>query len=270
MREYMNLQHIHDHIITIARQAGGVVMQYYEQPIVQSTKSTAADVVTTADKATEKVIVAELLEHYPHHHIVGEEGGGQGADPEIAEYFWYVDPIDGTNNFANKIPHFCTCIALTDKDLNPLVGVVYDPVRDELFSAIRGEGAWCDGVAVYVSKTDDLSRSVVSSGFPYSKWTNDDDNLAEWGRFVKRVRGVRRMGSAALDSAYVACGRFEGYWERYINAWDIAAAALLVLEAGGTVTNYAGETPPRYLEQQEIVMSNGHIHQEMVTLLAHS
>ena len=245
-------------------------MIYYEQPVEQTTKENAADIVTTADKATEKVIVADLLKHYPDHHIVGEEGGGQGADPDTAEYFWYVDPIDGTTNFASKIPHFSTSIALADKDLNPLVGVVYDPNRDELFSAILGDGAWCDGVPMHVSSTAELSQSVVGSGFPYIKWTSDDNNLAEWNRFVVRVRGVRRMGSAALDAAYVAGGRFDGYWERYINSWDIAAAALLVTEAGGIVTNYAGETPPRYLDHREILMSNGHIHQEMVTLLAHS
>lgn len=266
----MNLQTIHDHIITVARRAGSVIMEYYERPIEQTSKSNAADIVTTADKATEKIIVGELLQQYPDHHIVGEEGGGQGADPDIAEYFWYVDPIDGTTNFASKIPHFCTSIALADKDLNPLVGVVYDPNRDELFSAIRGGGAWCDGVPMHASTVSDLSQSVVASGFPYVKWTSDDNNLKEWSRFVVRVRGARRMGSAALDAAYVACGRFDGYWERYINSWDITAAALLVTEAGGTVTNFAGETPPRYLDQREILMNNGHIHQEMVTLLTHS
>jgi len=266
----MDYQAIHDHIITLARRAGGVIMDYYDQPIEQTTKANDADIVTTADKATEKVIISELLQTYPTHHIVGEEGGGQGADPDTADYFWYVDPIDGTTNFASKIPHFSTSIALADNTLNPLVGVIYDPTRDELFSAIKGEGAWCDGAPMHVSTTDDLSQAMVTSGFPYIKWTSEDNNLAEWGRFVVKVRGARRTGSASLDAAYVACGRFEGYWERYIHAWDICAGALLVQEAGGTVTNYAGETPPRYLDAREIVMSNGHIHQDMVTLLTHS
>jgi len=266
----MNLQTIHDHIIQLARRAGAVIMEYYERPVEHTTKSNAADIVTTADKATEKMIVAELLDYYPDHHIVGEEGGGQGADAGSAEYFWYVDPIDGTTNFASKIPHFATSIALTDRDLNPLVGVIYDPMRDELFSAIKDGGAWCDGVPTQVTSATDLSESIVVSGFPYVKWTDKDNNLAEWGRFVVKVRGVRRSGSAALDAAYVACGRFDGYWERYINAWDIAAGALLVQEAGGNVTNYAGDIPPRYLDQREILMSNGHIHQDMVTLLTQS
>ncbi len=266
----MDLQAIHDHVIQLARRAGATIMDFYDRPFKEMTKSNAADIVTPADKATETVIVSDLLAHYPDHHVVGEEGGGQGAEVHTAEYFWYVDPIDGTNNFANKIPHFSTSIALADKDLNPLLGVIYDPTRDELFSAIKGDGAWVDGEAMRVSTTTDLSQSIVVSGFPYIKWTSEDNNLAEWSRFVVRVRGARRTGSAALDAAYVACGRFEGYWERHINSWDIAAGALLVQEAGGTVTNYAGETPPQYLDQREILMSNGHIHQDMVKLLTHS
>lgn len=264
----MELQTIHDHIITLARQAGVTIMDYYGAPIEQTTKSSATDIVTTADKATEKLIVADLLQHYPNHHIVGEEGGGQGADADTADYFWYVDPIDGTTNFAGKIPHFSTSIALTDRDLNPLVGVVYDPNREELFSAIKDGGAWLDGEPIHVSDGQDLGQSVLVSGFPYNRWTNDDNNLAEWQRFLLCTRATRCMGSAALDACYVAAGRFEGYWERYINAWDIVAGALIVQEAGGRLSNYHNETPPRLLEQREIVMSNGHIHQAMIEVLA--
>lgn len=266
----MDLQVIHDHIIQLAHHAGTVIMDYYDKPIEQSTKSNAADIVTIADKETEKLIVGELLKHYPEHHIVGEEGGGQGASAESATYFWYVDPIDGTTNYASKIPHFATSIALADGDMNPLVAVVYDPSKDELFSAIRGHGAWCDGMSLQVSSATELSQSIVASGFPYTKWTDADNNLAEWGRFVTRVRGVRRTGSAALDACYVAAGRFEGYWERHINSWDITAGALLVQEAGGTVTNYSGQIPDRYLNKREILMSNGKLHQEMVKLLTYS
>lgn len=263
----MHLETIHDHIIKLARQAGAMIMAHFEEPIEQSTKSNAADIVTTADKNTERLIVSDILSHYPDHHIMGEEGRGQGANPETADYFWYIDPIDGTTNFASKIPHFSTSIALADGDMNPLVAVVYDPCRDELFSAIKGVGAWLDGEAIHVSAATDLSQCVLASGFPYHKWTNDDNNLIEWGRFVVRVRGVRRMGSAALDACYVGAGRFDGYWEKYVNSWDIMAAALIVQEAGGRVTDYQGETPAHFLDQRAIVMSNGHIHQAMVDLL---
>ena len=263
----MDLQIIHDHIIVLARQAGKIIMEYFDMPIQQSTKSNAADIVTTADKATEALIVSALCKHYPDHHIMGEEGGGQGADASSSTYFWYVDPIDGTTNFASKIPHFSTSIALADGDLNPLVGVVYDPNRDELFSAIKGGGAWCDGEPIHVTDATELSQAVLASGFPYKKWTDPDNNLAEWGRFVVRTRGMRRSGSAALDACYVGAGRFDGYWERYINAWDIMAGALIVEEAGGKLSNYKGETPSHYLDQQEIVMSNGHLHPAMIDLL---
>lgn len=263
----MNIQRIHDHIITLAKQAGAMIMEYYEAPIEQTTKSNAADIVTTADKATEQLIVEELLRHYPDHHIVGEEGGGQGADAGTADYFWYVDPIDGTTNFANKIPHFCTSIALADRDMNPLVGVVYNPCLDELFSAIKRDGAWLDGDPTHVTEASELAQCVLASGFPYNKWTDPDNNLAEWSRFLVQVRGLRRTGAAALDACYVAAGRFDGYWEKYINSWDIMAATLIVQEAGGRVTNYKGETPPRYLDHRQIIMSNGHIHQAMVDVI---
>jgi myo-inositol-1(or 4)-monophosphatase len=266
----MDLQVVHDHIITLARQAGVMIMEYYDAPIEQMTKSSTTDIVTNADKSTEKLIVADLLEHYPDHHIVGEEGGGQGADAETADYFWYVDPIDGTTNFAGKIPHFCTSIALTDRDLNPLVGVVYDPNRDELFSAIKDGGAWCDGEPINVSNVQTLGDAVLVSGFPYDRLTNPDNNMAEWERFMLCTRATRCMGSAALDSCYVAAGRFEGYWEKNIQAWDIAASALVLQEAGGQLSNYHGETPPRLLEQHEILMSNRHVHQEMVKVLTYS
>ena len=266
----MNLQAIHDHVITLARQAGANIMEYFGAPIQQTTKSSATDIVTTADGATEKLIVADLLKHYPDHHIVGEEGGGQGADPETADYFWHVDPIDGTTNFAGHIPYISTSIGLTDRDLNPLVGVVYNPNSGELFSAIKDQGAWCNGQSIHVSDIQDLGDAVLVTGFPYHKWTTEDNNLKEWERFVLCTRSVRCMGSAALDACYVAAGRFEGYWERYINSWDIAAGVLIVQEAGGQVTNYHGETPVGLLGKREILMTNGHVHQAMVKVLVKS
>lgn len=264
----MNLRDIHDQIITLVQKAGAGILTYLDVPVEQTTKGNATDIVTVADRETEALIVSTLLEQYPTHHIQGEEGGGMGADADTAEYVWYIDPLDGTTNFASKIPHFSVSIALADNQLNPLVGAVYDPNRDELYSAIKGEGAWLNGKPIHVSPTLDLGNSIVVSGFPYHKWTNPDNNLKEWSRFVVRTRGMRRTGSAALDACYVAVGRFEGYWERYINSWDIMAGALIVQEAGGKISNYKGEVTPTLLDDREIVMSNGHIHPAMVELLS--
>lgn len=263
----MDLQIVHDHIVKLSRQAGATLMEFFRAPIEESVKGALTDIVTPADKAAEKQIVGELLSVYPEHYIVGEEGGDAGVRIEEAAYRWYVDPLDGTVNFAHKFPHFSTSITLTDADMNLLVGVVYDPNRDELFSAIKGKGAWLNGEAIHVSDKKSLGESIVCSGFPYDKWTSPDNNLAEWSRFVTRTRGVRRLGSAALDSCYVACGRLDGYWEAKINAWDIAAGVLIVKEAGGQASDYRGGTQASILTERNILVSNGIIHQAMVDLL---
>ena len=252
----------------IARDAGTVIMRFFEQPLNEITKSSAFDVVTEADREVESLIISALQQHFPDYHIVGEEGGGIGAPIDQAEYRWYVDPVDGTTNFANRIPMFCTSIALTDRDMTPLLGVVYNPVNDELFAAVHGEGATLNGKKLVVSGTTSLQESVVASGFPYDKATAPDNNLAEWGRLLTRTRGVRRMGSAALDLCYVATGRFDGYWEQKLNPWDFLAAALCVSEAGGTVTNVAGETGRSLYQGRYVVASNGHIHTDFLAALA--
>lgn len=252
----------------IARDAGDVIMRFFEQPLNEVTKSSAFDVVTEADREAESLIIGALQQQFPDYHIVGEEGGGTGAPIEDAEYRWYVDPVDGTTNFANRIPMFCTSIALTDRDMIPLLGVVYNPVSGELFAAVQGEGATLNGKKLAVSGTTSLQESVVGSGFPYDKAIAPDNNLAEWGRLLTRTRGVRRMGSAALDLCYVAAGRFDGYWEQKLNPWDFLAAALCVIEAGGTVTNVAGETGTAVYQGRYMVASNGHIHADLLAALA--
>lgn len=254
----------------IAQQAGVILRTKFNQPLKMETKASAIDIVTEADTEAEIFISRELLRLYPDHHLVGEEGGGQGASIESAEYHWYIDPVDGTTNFAGGVPHFCISMALTDADRQTLVAVIYEPNRNELYTAIRGGGAFLNGEPMQVTQTDTLLESIVASGFPYTKHTDPDNNTTAWATFTRRVRGIRRMGSAALDFAYVAAGRFDGYWERSLNPWDALAGVLLVQEAGGTVTDFTGGNHPQWDERGRFIASNGHIHQQMLDTLRDS
>ena len=253
--------------IAVARQAAEVLLHHFGNNLHESFKISPIDVVTEADRQSEAVIVAALQDHFPTFHIVGEEGGGAGAPIAAADYRWYVDPLDGTVNFANGIPFFCVSLALTDAAMTPLLGVVYNPIADELFTAARGYGATLNGQPLRVSVKTSLQRCVLASGFPYDKHLSPDNNLTEWGNFLLRVRGMRRMGSAELDLCYVAAGRFDGYWEAKLNPWDTLAGAMCVLEAGGRVTDYQGQTAPSLYSRGRVVASNGHIHPQMIAIL---
>jgi len=254
-------------IQAIAEGAGQIIMRHFAAPIPTTLKSSRIDIVTAADTEAETYIVGRLLELFPTHHIVGEEGGGQGAPAASAPYHWFVDPIDGTVNFASKLPHFCTSIALATPDRQPLLGVVFDPTRCELFAAIQGEGAWLNGRPIRVTQTAELIDAVVTSGFPYDRQTNPDNNLKEWAAFLVRIRGERRLGSAALDLCYVGAGRLDGYWEKDLKPWDAMAGLLVAREAGGTVTDYAGDDFPQRLDRGRYVGSNGRLHSEMLAVL---
>ena len=254
-------------IAAIARGAGDIILRHFAAPIPTSVKGTRSDIVTAADTEAEAFIVGELLRRFPDHHIVGEEGGGQGAPVSSAPFLWFVDPIDGTVNFAAKLPHFCTSIALTTPDRQPLLGVVYDPTRRELFTAVAGQGAHLDGQPLHVTHTAELNYAVVSTGFPYDKHSNPDNNLREWAAFLKHIRGERRLGSAALDLCYVGAGRLDGYWEKDLKPWDVMAGMLIAREAGGTVTDYTGGPNPQLLDRGRYVASNGRIHAAMLAVL---
>ncbi len=254
-------------VIDIAQQAGAIVMRHYAAPIHAETKANKIDLVTAADKEAELYIVAALKALAPTHHIVGEEGGAQGASLAEAEYLWFVDPIDGTTNFASKIPHFCTSIALTEKNRHPLLAVIYDPAKRELFTATKGGGTWMNGRPVHVTESMHLIDAVISSGFPTDRATNPDNNLREWAAIVPLIRGERRLGSAALDLAYVAAGRLDGFWEAGINPWDVMAGILLIEEAGGCVTDYAGEALPQRQDKGGYVATNGKIHSAFLEAL---
>jgi len=265
----LNLNDALDTAEAIARQAGALLRHHYERARQASAKSTAIDLVTAADKETEAFIVDALQAAFPGTHIVGEEGGGYGPPADRTPYHWYVDPLDGTVNFAHRIPFFSVSIALSDPDLNPLLGVVYDPLRDEAFKGRRGQGAALNGRRLHVTGEPSLSGAMLTTGFPYDRWTNPDNNLDYFGYFLTRARAVRCLGSAALDLCYVASGRLEGYWEHGPNPWDVQAGILFVEEAGGRISDYAGARSREALNGHEIVASNGHIHDQMVAVLAH-
>lgn len=256
-----------DHVSSIARGAGDIILRHFAAPIPTTLKSSRIDIVTAADTEAEAYIVHQLKNRFPDHHIVGEEGGGQGASAASAPYHWFVDPIDGTVNFASKLPHFCTSIALATPDRQPLLGVIYDPTRRELFTALRGGGAHLNGQPLKVTQTAELIDAVITSGFPYDKHSNPDNNLKEWSAFVVKIRGERRLGSAALDLCYVAAGRLDGYWEKDLKPYDVMAGILLVREAGGMVTDYHGGPNPQCEDRARFVASNGHIHEAMLRVL---
>jgi len=245
----------------IAREAGRLLMGYLARHVTIEYKG-EVDLVTEADRASEKLIVERLRARWPEHGIVAEEGTRSEMD---AEYRWYVDPLDGTTNFAHGYPVFCVSIALVRQDGQLAVGVLYDPTRDEMFAAERGLGAKLNGQPIQVSQTEALAESILGTGFPSHK-RHKNPNIHFYHQITLRSHGVRRAGSAALDLANVACGRYDGFWEFNLNPWDTAAGVLLVQEAGGTVTRFDGSA--FRLDSREVLASNGLIHQELVTNFA--
>ena len=264
----LNLTIALDTATSLARRAGGVLREGFTSHTAKIDFKGSTDLVTDYDRKSEAIIVPGLLDAFPTHHIVGEEGGGSGVPFEAADYRWYVDPLDGTTNFAHGVPHFCVSIAVCGRDGVPLVGVVYDPLLDECFQAKKGDGATLNGHPIHVSQTPDLSGALVSSGFGYDSWTTADNNTEEWSNFVVRAQGMSRMGAAALDLCYVAAGRFDGYWEHRLNPWDMAAGIACVAEAGGRLTNFRGGTEGLYDGlKRDVVATNGLIHERMLTVI---
>jgi myo-inositol-1(or 4)-monophosphatase len=242
----------------IAREAGKLLMGYFVRRVTIEYKG-EVDLVTEADRASEKLIVERLRAHWPEHGIVAEEGTRSEMD---AEYRWYVDPLDGTTNFAHGYPVFCISMALARQDGQLEVGVLYDPTRDEMFAAERGLGATLNGRPIHVSQTKSLAESILGTGFPSHK-RHKNPNIHFYHQITLRSHGLRRAGSAALDLANVACGRYDGFWEFILNPWDTAAGVLLVQEAGGRVTRFDGSA--FRLDSREVLASNSLIHQELIT-----
>lgn len=246
--------------IEIAHEAGALLERYFLHRVRYELKG-ESDLVTEADKASEKLVVERLQAAFPDHCIVGEEGGGQETG---SPYRWYVDPLDGTTNFAHGYPVFNVTLGL-EKDGEMIAGVVYDPDRNELFAAEKGAGAFMNGRRIHVSPVEKLRDSLMCTGFPV-KNRNQSINIYFYHQLAMTSHGVRRSGSAAVDLANVACGRLEGFWEFGLNPWDLAAGKLLVAEAGGTVTDMNGG--PHSMPSPSIAATNGLIHPETLTLFA--
>jgi len=244
-------------MMEIARAAGALVMDHFHKRVKVEYKGDV-DLVTVADRQSEGLILKAIRARWPNHDVVGEEGARieTGSD-----YRWYVDPLDGTTNFAHGFPVFCISLALSYKD-DRIAGVVFDPTRNEMFAAEKGGGAQLNEKAIQVSTVNRLSESLVATGFPSHK-RHKNPNIFFYHQITLRSHGVRRAGSAALDLANVSCGRYDGFWEFNLNPWDTAAGVLLVQEAGGRVTRFDGA--PFRLDSREVLASNGLIHQELIT-----
>lgn len=247
--------------LAAAARAGELLRGQYGRRQQISFKS-AIDLVTTADREAEGMIVETIRQAFPEHGIVAEESpatSGSGA------YRWYVDPLDGTTNFAHGFPQFAVSIAL-ERSAEVVLGVVHDPLREETFVATRGAGARLNGTPIRVSDVGTLGRSLVGSGFPYDVRERVDFYEAFWREALRRTQGVRRVGSAALDLCYVACGRLDAFWEWNLRAWDVAAGCLIVEEAGGRVSDFAGA--PHRLTEGRTAASNGYVHDELLRMIA--
>jgi len=243
----------------LARQAGALQRDRYETRFRIDTKSASIDLVTEVDKACEALIVGGIQTARGDDAILAEEG--HGGDRDDARWRWIIDPLDGTTNFAHGFPRFCVSIGV-ERDGERAVGVVYDPLLDELFEAAKGRGAWLGDRRLEVSTEHDFGRALVATGFAYDVHRSEDDNLESFARVVKSARGIRRDGSAALDLCYVAAGRLDAYWELKLHPWDVAAGLLIVDEAGGRSSDFSGGAVPR--SGREIVATNGKLHDQLI------
>jgi myo-inositol-1(or 4)-monophosphatase len=245
----------------IAREAGALLTDYFHQHLKIEYKGDA-DLVTAADRAAEALIRDRIRARWPGHDVLGEE---QGLNDQGSDYRWYVDPLDGTTNFAHGYPVFCVSMGLEKRlsagGASRVAAVIYDPTRDELFTAEQGKGARLNGEAIHVSKTPTLKESLLATGFPSHK-RHKNPNIFFYHQITLRTHGVRRAGSAALDLCNVASGRYDGFWEFNLNPWDTAAGVLIVEEAGGRVTRFDGS--PFELNSRETVASNGLLHEALL------
>ncbi|MDQ6832113.1 MAG: inositol monophosphatase [Chloroflexota bacterium] len=254
-----------DVAIAAAREAGAAIQAVAEQGVKEIVFKGEGkrDLVTEADKRSEQIIIDAITRRYPDHRILAEEGTGTGGN---GAYRWIVDPLDGTTNFAHQYPLYCVSIAV-EHGGEPVVGVVFAPYMNELFIATKGGGATLNGTPIAVSGVTDLIGGLLCTGFPY-RLDGPTNNLVNWGNFVLRTQATRRDGAAALDLCYVAAGRFDGFWELNLQPWDMAAGALIIQEAGGTISDSYGNA--FRVDGHDIVGSNGYLHTTMLDVLAMS
>lgn len=244
-----------------AKRAGEVQKQKYEDKNLSVRHKGTIDIVTEVDIECEKLIVNAITGAYPDHDIIAEEGTNKSSG---TGYVWIIDPLDGTTNYSHGFPMFCSSIALVYKG-EALVGAAYDPLRDELFTAVKGKGALMNGKAIRVSKVGEMDDALLATGFPYDIRSNKRNNLENFNRVALTCQAIRRAGSAVLDLCYVACGRFDGFWEQRLFAWDMAAGALIAGEAGGSVTDMKGKKLDLFGET--ICAANPGIHPRLLSLL---
>jgi myo-inositol-1(or 4)-monophosphatase len=240
----------------IAREAGAFLMPYFRRRVAIEYKG-EADLVTEADRGSEALIRKRVKALWPDHDVLGEE---EGLIDTGSDYRWYVDPLDGTTNFAHSFPMFCVSLGLEHKGIR-VAGVVYDPTRDEMFTAAKGGGAFLNGEPIHASKIANLTESLVATGFP-SKKRHKNPNIHFYHQITLKTHGIRRAGSAALDLCYVAAGRLEAFWEFNLNPWDTAAGVVIVEEAGGKVSGFDGA--PFQINSNETLASNGLIHGQLL------
>lgn len=245
----------------IAKEAGGVIREGFGKNFSIEFKTNESNLVTEIDQKSEKLIKDFIAKEFPSHGILAEESGSTEGS---SEYLWVIDPLDGTTNFAHGLPIFSVSIGV-QKNGETICGVVYDVMRDCLYSAELGNGAYSNNQKINVNKNDNLKRSVLVTGFPYDISENPNNAIERFSSFLRNSRAVRRLGSAAIDLCYVACGVFEGYWEVSLHPWDMCAGKLIVEEAGGVVTNFKNE--PINIYSKQILASNGYIHNEMLEIL---
>jgi myo-inositol-1(or 4)-monophosphatase len=254
-----------DRLLTVAvdaARAAGALLQDYARAGFRIDRKNPIDLVTDADHAAEQCVIDHIRKSFPSHRILAEERGS--VDPGSSRYHWIIDPLDGTTNFAHGYPVYAISIGV-ECDKQAVIGVVFDPTRQELFTAQAGGGARLNDVPISVSATPLLDRALLVTGFAYDIRDQPNNNVDLFSRFALKAQWLRRSGSAALDLWYVAAGRFDGFWEVKLNPWDMAAGAVILREAGGTVTDFDGKTHSIY--QPELVASNGHIHQAMLAVL---
>jgi len=244
--------------VEIAREAGALLTTYFERRVPFELKG-EFDLVTEADRASEKLVVERLRSRFPQHGIVAEEGGGH---PSPSEYRWYVDPLDGTTNFAHSFPIFNVTLAL-ERAGEVAVGVVFDPIRQEMFTAERGSGSWLNNRRIRVAATSRLDSSLLCTGFP-TRRRHLNVNVHFYHQLAMATHGVRRTGSAAIDLAWVACGRLDGFWEFGLKPWDMAAGRLLVTEAGGRISDMRDR--PHDFDSPHLLADNGHLHEQIVEI----
>lgn len=256
--EYM--QNFKQTAAAAAKEAGRALKQNLGKNHIIEMKG-ALDIVTEMDMYVEDLIIKKLKHTFPDHGILTEESDEQKAS---SGYRWIIDPLDGTTNYAHAYPVFCVSIAL-EKDNGVILGVVYNPMLDELFTSEKGCGAYLNDKKIQVSKVKDLNTSLLATGFPYDIRTSSNNNISHFSNFAVRVQAIRRAGSAALDLCYIACGRFDGFWELKLKPWDIAAASLIIQEAGGTLSDFKGS--PFSIHSPETLASNGLIHKQMLEVL---